>query len=99
MVGNANFNEVGYPGDRRNCSACHVNNSEQLPVSEAALPVQEPGSPLTTMGPTAAACTGCHDGLAVLSHTLSNTNKVGESCAACHGGDAEMSVTNMHARD
>jgi hypothetical protein len=54
---------------------------------------------MTTMGPSTAAFTGCHDRLSVLSHALSNTNKVGESCATCHGGDAEMSVTNMHARD
>ena len=36
------FTEVLYPGDRRNCSACHVNNSQQLPLREGLLPVNDP---------------------------------------------------------
>jgi OmcA/MtrC family decaheme c-type cytochrome len=31
-VGGEDYTEVLYPGDRRNCSACHVNNSQQLPL-------------------------------------------------------------------
>lgn len=94
----ANFNEIGYPGDRRNCSACHVNGSEQLPLSAQLLPVADPSGPLNPMGAVTAACTGCHTTLAAASHALANTTQLGESCAACHGPDADFSVNRAHAR-
>ena len=94
----ANFNEVGYPGDRRNCSACHVNGSEQLPLTGKRLPVADPSGPLNPMGAVTAACTGCHTSLAAASHALASTTQLGESCAACHGRDASFSVSRAHAR-
>jgi OmcA/MtrC family decaheme c-type cytochrome len=93
----ANFNEVGYPGDRRDCAACHVNGSEQLPLSAKLLPVTDPSGPLNPMGPVTAACTGCHTQLFTASHALANTNALGESCAACHGPNSEFSIDRVHA--
>jgi len=98
IVGTTNFNEVGYPGDRRYCAACHVNGSEQLPLSENLLPVQDATSLLNPLPPTTAACTGCHTGRSVLSHAASNTTKLGESCATCHGPDGAQSVGSVHQR-
>ena len=97
-LGNTVLSEVAYPGDRRVCSACHVNGSENLPLAEGLLPVKDAASPLDPLPPATAACTGCHDARAVLAHAASTSTKLGESCAACHGPDAEHSVANVHER-
>jgi OmcA/MtrC family decaheme c-type cytochrome len=93
-----NYNEVGYPGDRRNCSACHVNGSEQLPLEDTLIPVTNPRGLLKSMNPTTAACTSCHSASYVSSHALANTTDLGESCATCHGPNAERAVSRVHAR-
>ncbi len=94
-----NFNEIGYPGDRRKCDACHVNGSELLPLKGSGrLNVADPSGHLNPAGPVAAACTSCHTSKAAASHALANTNALGEGCAACHGGEAEFSVARVHAR-
>jgi hypothetical protein len=49
----------GTPGDRRNCSICHVNGSEQnLTLAKNA--VQDPQGPIHPILPISSACTGCH---------------------------------------
>jgi OmcA/MtrC family decaheme c-type cytochrome len=98
QIGSAKFNEVGYPGDRRNCDTCHVNGSQQLPLKDDLLSVTTPRGYTTTTPPTAAACQGCHDNKSTAAHALSNTNVIGESCATCHGPSAEFSVDQVHAR-
>ncbi len=90
--------EFGYPGDRRNCGQCHVNNSEQLPLNAAHSNVADPAGPLSPMGPATAACTGCHDSMQALSHALANSPKGSESCGTCHGPNADFSVNRLHAR-
>jgi len=97
-LGNTSFNDVGFPGDRRACEICHVNESEQLPLTPGLLNVNYPGNVLNPMGPATAACTGCHDSVPAASHALSATNSLGESCAACHGPNGEFSVDKVHAR-
>ncbi len=92
------FTDVRFPGDRRDCSTCHVNNSQQLPLKDNLLPVQDARGVVNPVMPTAAACRGCHDDLATASHTVSNTNNLGESCAVCHGPTADFSVDKEHAR-
>jgi OmcA/MtrC family decaheme c-type cytochrome len=93
-----NFNGVRFPGDRRNCAECHVNGSEQLPLKDKLLPVQDPRGFITPVGPTTAACTACHTDKSVASHALSNTTQLGESCATCHGPDDDFAVSKVHAR-
>jgi OmcA/MtrC family decaheme c-type cytochrome len=97
-VGTHNYNEVAYPGDRRVCSQCHVNGSENLPLQAGLRPVSDPGGPIKSLSVTAAACTGCHDTLAAASHVLANTTALGDSCEVCHGSDAEFSVARVHKR-
>ena len=92
------FNDVRFPGDRRNCAECHVNGSEQLPLKDNLLPVQDPRGFITPVGPTTAACTACHNDKSVASHALSNTTQLGESCATCHGPDDDFAVSKVHAR-
>lgn len=93
------FTEVRYPGDRRNCNACHVNGSEQLPLPEGLLNVTSPRGLLNPVGPTAAACTACHTSVPAASHALSNTtSQLGEACAACHATGRDFGVPKIHAR-
>ena len=96
VLGGTSFNEIGYPGDLRNCSACHVNGSEQLPLRGDLSPVSDPNGPINPLWPTAAACSSCHDSNTTASHIQANTNRLGESCATCHGPDAEFAVSRVH---
>lgn len=98
VLGTTNYQEVRFPGDLRNCSACHVNNSYQVDNVGAKAAVQTPGHWTPTMQPIAAACGGCHDGKSTASHMLSNTSALGESCQACHGVGAEFAVDTVHSR-
>jgi OmcA/MtrC family decaheme c-type cytochrome len=94
-----NFNGVTFPGDRRDCAKCHVNGSEQLPLSQNLLSVVTPSDYMTPTPPTTAACLGCHTTKSAASHALTNTNSVlGESCDVCHGPSADFSIDRVHAR-
>jgi len=92
------FSEVRFPGDRRNCAECHVNGSEQLPMKDSLLEVNNPRGLLNPMGPATAACLGCHTSVNAASHALANTTRLGESCAACHSTSNEFGVPKVHAR-
>jgi OmcA/MtrC family decaheme c-type cytochrome len=93
-----NFNGVTFPGDRRDCEKCHVNGSEQFPLSPSLLPVVTPRDYLTTTPPESAACLGCHTEKSTASHALSNITTLGESCDVCHGPDGQYSIDRVHAR-
>ncbi|MBI4873949.1 MAG: OmcA/MtrC family decaheme c-type cytochrome [Acidobacteria bacterium] len=92
------FSDVIFPGDRRNCDKCHINDSQQLPLPEGLPMVNNPRAPVNPIGPTAAACTGCHTSTAAYAHAQAMTTPVGESCAVCHGRNADFSVNRVHAR-
>jgi OmcA/MtrC family decaheme c-type cytochrome len=92
------FNDVGFPGKRNNCSTCHVNGSEQLPLPATNAKVVNARGPIPLMGPETAACTSCHTSLAANSHALANTTVLGESCSACHGPTADFAVSKVHAQ-
>ena len=93
-----NFNEVKFPGDRRNCLKCHLEDSQQLPPPKGALPTVAPKDFINPMLPTTAACLSCHSSQEAASHALVNTSTLGESCTVCHGQSAEFSVDKAHAR-
>jgi len=92
------FSDVGFPGKRNNCSMCHVNNSEQLPLPETASKVNNPRGLIPVMGPETAACTSCHTSKAAAAHAVVNTSALGESCSACHGPSAAFAVSKVHAQ-
>jgi OmcA/MtrC family decaheme c-type cytochrome len=96
VIGSHNYNEVGYPGDLRNCGACHVNGSEQLPLKADLSLVSDPNGPMNPLWPTAAACTSCHDSNTAAAHVQANTTRLGESCATCHGPDAQFAIGRVH---
>jgi OmcA/MtrC family decaheme c-type cytochrome len=89
---------TGAPGDRRNCAMCHVNGSEQNLATTGLNKVTDPQGPINPITPFASACTGCHVTIPTASHTLTNTNILGESCATCHGANADFSVAKEHAQ-
>ncbi len=92
------FSEVEYPGDLRNCEACHDGGSYQLPLNSDLEPVTTPRDFWTPMLPETAACLSCHDGSSTAVHADSNTSDLGEACATCHGVGKSFSVDSVHAR-
>ena len=102
------FDHVRYPGLAPNgqaghtadCSMCHVNGSENLPLAGEGSRNQviDPQGPLNPVGRITAACTGCHQSPPAASHALANTTQLGESCSACHGTNSEFSIQKSHAR-
>jgi len=97
--GNAiDFSHAAMPKSAAECSACHVNNSENIVTRRNALPVTDPRGFLDPVGPNGAACLGCHASQAAAAHVDLNTSRLGESCAVCHGPNADYSVARVHAR-
>ena len=94
VLGTTNYQDVGFPGDLRDCAVCHVNGSYQVDNVGAAAPVASPGGIIApTTLPISAACMGCHDDKKTASHALSNTSdQFGESCVVCHGQNAAFAV-------
>jgi OmcA/MtrC family decaheme c-type cytochrome len=98
------FNEVKFPGDRRDCAKCHSGNSHLLPLPTGIANVTTLRDYFTSQGPATAACLGCHDGRDAAAHaylntvTFPGTNIPAEACATCHGTGKEWAVEKMHAR-
>ena len=92
-----NYNEVVYPGDLRNCEACHYPGSYSPPMPQGTLPTPTPYDAYSPMMPAAAACISCHDSETAALHAYVNTAPFGEACASCHGADREFSVEKVHA--
>jgi len=90
--------EVHFPGDRRNCSKCHVGNSYMLPLPETMANTLAPREFYSPLGPAASACLGCHDSKDTAAHAFQMTAPFGESCAACHGEGKDFAVSKVHAR-
>jgi OmcA/MtrC family decaheme c-type cytochrome len=93
-----NFNDVVYPGDRRNCEGCHLAGTYDVPLPEGTLDTPTARSWYTPMKPAAAACLSCHSSVDAAAHAYVNTAPFGEACAACHGVDRDYSVERVHAR-
>jgi hypothetical protein len=55
--------------------------------------------PMNPMPHTTAACFGCHDTSAMLSHARNNTSNFGESCLVCHSSGADFAPTKEHASE
>jgi OmcA/MtrC family decaheme c-type cytochrome len=92
------FNGLAYPGDRRDCEACHTGGSQHLPLAAGLLNVAAPRSSINPMPPATAACLGCHDGPAAAKHAAQHIKGDVENCARCHGKNSPRSVARSHAR-
>jgi len=98
VLGTTNYQSVLFPGDLRDCTACHLTGTYLVENVGAKALVASPGSFTPTTPPISAACQGCHDDMATASHALANTTAIGESCAACHKAGEEFSVDRVHQR-
>lgn len=98
----SNFNEVRYPGDRKDCVQCHASTSTyNLPLPNGAIPVVTLRDYFSPQGPGTAACLGCHDNVDAAAHAYLNTVMspfFGEACASCHGDGKDWDVIKVHAR-
>ncbi|HXM78264.1 MAG TPA: OmcA/MtrC family decaheme c-type cytochrome [Thermoanaerobaculia bacterium] len=99
------FNEVRYPGDRRDCLQCHTSASTfDLPLPLGAIPVVTLRDYFSPQGPGTAACLGCHDNGDAAAHAFLNTvtfpgaSSPNEACATCHGAGKDWDVAKVHAR-
>jgi OmcA/MtrC family decaheme c-type cytochrome len=94
-----NYNDVGYPGDRRDCQQCHLANTNLVPLPATAVGQTSPRDYITNQGATTAACLSCHTTKAAAAHALINTSAtLGESCEACHSTGMQAGVDKVHAR-
>ena len=100
------FNDVGYPGDRRNCLACHTSaTTYSLPLPITNQPVVTLRDFFSPRGSATSACTGCHDSRDVAAHAYINTayfpnspTVPAEACGTCHATGADLDVAKVHAR-
>jgi OmcA/MtrC family decaheme c-type cytochrome len=88
---------TGAPGDTRNCTICHVNNS-QLNLPIGLNQVVDPQGWINPNQAVAGACSGCHTSKSESSHFLANTTALGESCTVCHSAGAVEAVDQVHAQ-
>jgi OmcA/MtrC family decaheme c-type cytochrome len=93
-----NFNDVRFPGDRRDCQKCHNTGTYTVPLPEGVLPTPTLRDYYSPMQPTAAACLSCHDTQPAASHAFTMTTAFGEACEVCHASDADFGVDKVHAR-
>jgi OmcA/MtrC family decaheme c-type cytochrome len=93
-----NYNHVGYPGDLRNCVACHESGTYGVPAPGGSAEVPTLRHYYSPKQPAAAACLACHDSVDASAHAYVNTAPFGESCAACHGDGRDYSVDAVHAQ-
>ncbi len=97
-----NYNEIGFPGDRKQCSICHVNDSHLLPLPDGviATSVMQDDTLIEKTSPASAACLSCHDTADAMAHASLNTTPEGaESCAVCHGEGRNSAVSHLHQQD
>jgi OmcA/MtrC family decaheme c-type cytochrome len=101
----SNFNELHFPGDRRDCLTCHVNAAAySLPVTPDAEPVVTQRDYFSPQGPGTAACLGCHDNRDAAAHAYLNTvtfpgaSGPAEACGTCHGTGKDWAAEKVHAR-
>ena len=96
-----NYNEVTFPGDRRNCAVCHGTPrtpTYNLQASDGLLNVKTMRDYVPEVGPGTAACLGCHDGRDQAAHAYLMTAPFGEACASCHGANSDLSPAKVHAK-
>ena len=105
----SDLNDLVYPGFLKDCSDCHVNDTQLLPLPSGVqatvvnvdrVPVDRPDA---IRPPVTSNCTSCHDTDAAITHAALNSIVVDpfttfESCDVCHKEGGLASVSEVHAR-
>ncbi|KAA1188462.1 OmcA/MtrC family decaheme c-type cytochrome [Pseudohalioglobus sediminis] len=99
--------QVHYPGDLTNCTACHTDSGYTLPLADGVLGTTidtgddraDPGDD-TVVTPVSAVCSSCHDDQVALSHMSSNGGNFATTQAAIDAGEVveECSVCHGEGR-
>jgi OmcA/MtrC family decaheme c-type cytochrome len=99
------FNDIRFPGDRRDCQKCHTTDASGAGTEEVSenpppglLATATPRDWYSPMQHYATACLACHDSQAAAAHAFVMTAPFGEACATCHGPDADFAVDKVHAK-
>lgn len=96
------FNDVRYPGNRKDCVQCHTSTSTyNLPLPTGTIPAITQRDFFSPQGPGTAGCLGCHDNVDAAAHAYLNTVMTpffGEACATCHGDGKDWDVVKIHAK-
>jgi len=94
-----NYNHVRYPRSLADCTACHADGTQNLPLASDLLPTVDPRGFFNPALPATAACLDCHVTLSAAAHADLNTSaSFGESCGVCHGAGSEFDVEKVHAQ-
>ncbi|MFI5182059.1 MAG: OmcA/MtrC family decaheme c-type cytochrome [Thermoanaerobaculia bacterium] len=97
------YNDVRFPGDRRDCAKCHTSTGYYIPLPRGIDSVTTLRDFFTPQGPATAACLGCHDAEDFAAHAYINTANLPsgrsvEACGACHAAGNDLGVDKVHAR-
>ena len=96
------FNEVTFPGNRKDCVKCHASTSTySLPLDTGTIPTVTLRDFFSPQGPATTGCLGCHDNVDAAAHAYLNTVTTpffAEACATCHGTGKDWDVVRIHAR-
>lgn len=106
------LDHVRFPGNRANCTTCHIETTFTLEDAEArpatlvnetatlfhrGSPAHQPGEP--AIPAIQSVCLSCHDSPAAHAHVELQTTMAGaEACAVCHGEGRDQAVTRVHAQ-
>ncbi|MDA8082337.1 MAG: OmcA/MtrC family decaheme c-type cytochrome [Nitrospiraceae bacterium] len=98
------FSDITYPRDRRECNACHIDNTTSaLPLPDGAL-----GTTTSTgakandnadnvrIQPITATCTSCHDSANTATHVADKVSSGRETCLQCHTTGLLLGADNAH---
>jgi OmcA/MtrC family decaheme c-type cytochrome len=99
--GPIDLSDIRFPGDRRNCTKCHVPgaNEPPLPAGLLATLIPQADGTIKAIPPITSACIACHTKETAKAHVETLTASNGqESCVVCHGVGREFSVEKVHRR-
>ncbi|HEY7319175.1 MAG TPA: OmcA/MtrC family decaheme c-type cytochrome [Candidatus Binatia bacterium] len=99
--GPVDLSDIRFPGDRRNCTKCHVPGANEPPLPAGLLPTLIPQADGSTKAipPITSACIACHTKETAKAHVETLTASNGqESCVVCHGVGREFAVEKVHRR-
>jgi OmcA/MtrC family decaheme c-type cytochrome len=99
--GPIDLSDIRFPGDRRNCTKCHVPGANEPPLPAGLLPtlIPQADGTIKAIQPITSACIACHTKEAAKAHVETLTASNGqESCIVCHGVGREFAVEKVHRR-